>query len=245
MRLGSAFDQMISGNPSNEWSVWAKPDGTGFANYPALQINWFLRVRIVRMSDSSNIRLKVVAVSGGLQRPSRTLAVVERLLAELAEVLPIHTHLIELGQIASRLAGAVHRAHLPEDVEAHINAIESADLLVVASPVYRASYTGLFKHLFDLVHHESLFDVPVLLAATGGSDRHALVIDHQLRPLFSFFQARTLPIGVYASEADFNGHEIASEALQERIALAVSRALPWLHAGRIPALLPHTSSVAA
>ncbi|NLP82099.1 FMN reductase, partial [Acinetobacter baumannii] len=115
-------------------------------------------------------------------------------------------------------------------VQAELAAIESADVLVVGSPVYRGSYTGLFKHLFDLVHHEALIDVPVLLAATGGSDRHALVIDHQLRPLFSFFQARTLPLGVYASEQDFSGHEITSQALRERIALAVARALPLLSA---------------
>jgi FMN reductase len=180
-------------------------------------------------------RLKVVAVSGSLQRPSRTLVVVERVLAALGDAVPLDTHLVELGQIAPSLAGAVKRAHVPADIEAHLRAIETADLLVVASPVYRASYTGLFKHLFDLVHHEALFDVPVLLAATGGSERHALVIDHQLRPLFSFFQARTLPIGVYASEADFDGYAIDNPILDERIALAVTRALPWLHAGRLPA----------
>ncbi|WP_168787512.1 FMN reductase [Paraburkholderia aromaticivorans] len=190
-------------------------------------------------------KLRVVAVSGGLQRPSRTLVVVERLLAVLGDSQPIDVHLVELGEIASGLAGAVHRAQVPADVEAHIKAIESADLLVVASPVYRASYTGLFKHLFDLVHHEALFDVPVLLAATGGSDRHALVIDHQLRPLFSFFQARTLPIGVYASEADFSGYAISNPALEERIALAVTRTLPWLHAGRIPASFPQAATLAA
>ncbi len=107
-------------------------------------------------------------------------------------------------------------------------AIERPDLLVVATPVYRGSYTGLFKHLFDFVHHEKLVDVPVLLAATGGSDRHALIIDHQLRPLFSFFQALTLPVGVYASEADFSNYQISSEALQRRVALAVERARPFL-----------------
>ncbi|AUT76223.1 FMN reductase [Paraburkholderia hospita] len=190
-------------------------------------------------------RLKVVAVSGGLQRPSRTLVVVKRVLAALGDAVPVDTHLVELGQIASSLAGAVHRAQVPVDVEAHIKAIESADLLVVGSPVYRASYTGLFKHLFDLVHHEALFDVPVLLAATGGSDRHALVIDHQLRPLFSFFQARTLPIGVYASEVDFNGYAISNPALEERIALAVTRALPWLHAGRLPDAFAQAATLAA
>ncbi|MBR8379697.1 FMN reductase [Burkholderia cenocepacia] len=174
--------------------------------------------------------LNVVAISGSLQRPSRTLALTDAIVTALGAALPIETRLIELGEIGSRLAGALTRALVPPDLDALIRAIETADALVVASPVYRASYTGLFKHLFDLVRHDALVDVPVLLAATGGSERHALVIDHQLRPLFSFFQARTLPIGVYASESDFDQYQIASPALRERIALAVNRAVPQLRA---------------
>jgi FMN reductase len=173
-------------------------------------------------------KLNVVAVCGSVSRPSRTLALTEEILAGLGAHLPIEARVIELGKIAPGFAGALYRGQLPADIEADIEAIERADLLVVATPVYRGSYTGLFKHLFDFVHHEKLFDVPVLLAATGGSDRHALVIDHQLRPLFSFFQALTLPIGVYASEADFTDYRIGSEALRKRIALAVERAKPFL-----------------
>lgn len=171
-------------------------------------------------------RLRVVAVSGGIQKPSRTLALVEELLAALGEVVPLEAHVIEIGALAPDFGAVLTRGDLPASVEAQLQRIESADLVIAASPVYRASYTGLFKHLFDFVHHEALIDTPVLLAATGGSDRHALVIDHQLRPLFSFFQARTLPIGVYASEQDFQGYEIGSAALHERIALAVARVVP-------------------
>ena len=176
--------------------------------------------------------LKVVAVSGSLQRPSRTLALVEELLATLGRATPIDVHLIELGEVGPQIGGALYRSQLSAAAEAEIAAIESADLLLVASPVYRATYTGLFKHLFDFVHHEALVDVPVLLAATGGSDRHALVIDHQLRPLFSFFQARTLPIGVYATEKDFEGYAIGAGPLRDRVTLAIDRALPLLSAGR-------------
>ena len=190
-------------------------------------------------------KLNVVAVSGGLQRPSRTLVLTQALLNALGEALPVQTHLIELGEISARLAGAVYRTQLPADIEAQIRAIESADLLVVASPVFRGSYTGLFKHLFDFVHHEALIDVPVLLAATGGSDRHALVIDHQLRPLFSFFQARTLPVGVYASEQDFKGYEISSGALRARIDLSVTRALPLVLAERSADTSREAASLAA
>jgi len=211
-----------------------RPDGTLLADPNRYR-------RIARGSTTGTHRmshtLNVVAISGSLQRPSRTLALTDAIVTALGAALPIDTRLIELGEIGSRLAGALTRAQVPADLDALIRAIETADVLVVASPVYRASYTGLFKHLFDLVRHDALVDVPVLLAATGGSERHALVIDHQLRPLFSFFQARTLPIGVYASESDFDQYQIASPALRERIALAVARAVPQLR--------PHALSAAA
>lgn len=94
-------------------------------------------------------------------------------------------------------------------------------------PVYRASFTGLFKHLFDFVEQYAIVGQPVLLAATGGGERHALIIEHQLRPLFGFFQALTLPVGVYASSADFDGYELRAEsAVATRIQQAVDRALP-------------------
>ena len=173
-------------------------------------------------------KIKVVAVSGGLQRPSRTLTLVEAIVDALGDDGQIETRLIELGEVGPKLAGVLYPSQLPADVREDIAAIESADFLIVASPVYRASFTGLFKHLFDFVDHNALNDVPVLLAATGGSDRHALVIDHQLRPLFSFFQAHTLPIGVYGAEADFQDYRVTSPALQARIDLAAERARPFL-----------------
>ncbi len=175
--------------------------------------------------------LNVVAIAGSSYRPSRTLVLAEALLASLGQRLTtdgraVNSQLIELGSIARAVGGALQRSELPAEVEAQVKAIESADLLIVASPVYRGSYPGLLKHLFDLVDMNALIDTPVLLAATGGSERHALVIDHQLRPLFSFFQALTLPIGVYASEADFTNYQVSNELLKARIQLAVERAAP-------------------
>lgn len=174
-------------------------------------------------------KLKIVAVSGSLGRPSRTTALIDALLDGIGAARAIEVHRVELAEIAGQVGSVVSSKDLPGDLAAHIKAIESADALVVATPVYRGSYTGLFKHLFDLVDHESLVDVPVLLAASGGSERHALVIDHQLRPLFSFFQAVTLPIGVYATDSDFTNYKVSNESLKQRIDLAVSRALPLLH----------------
>ncbi len=139
--------------------------------------------------------------------------------------------MVELGQLAPQLAGAVWRSQLPDAVEQELAEVEKADVLVVVTPVFRGAYTGLFKHFFDFIHQDALIDKPVLLAATGGSQRHALVIDHQLRPLFSFFQARTLPLGVYATDQDFVDYRLQSETLIQRTQLAVQRALPLIELG--------------
>jgi FMN reductase len=172
--------------------------------------------------------LRVVAVSGSLHAPSKTTALVKEILASLGRELAIDAHVIEINEIGPGFAGTLRRDQLPESVENELHRIETADLLVVASPVYRASFTGLFKHLFDFVGQYALVDKPILLAATGGSDRHALIIEHQFRPLFGFFQALTLPIGIYANDSDFANYEVTSLDLQERIDLAVARALPLI-----------------
>ncbi|MFT4267396.1 MAG: FMN reductase [Xenophilus sp.] len=193
--------------------------------------------------------LKVVALSGGLQRPSRTLVLVEDIVNGIAQALPAEAQVIELGTLVPHFGAVLYRSQLPAAVEEALAAVESADLLVVASPVFRGSYSGLFKHFFDFVHQDALVDKLVLLAATGGSERHALAIDHQLRPLFSFFQSHTLPIGVYGTDRDFENYRVSSEALRERIALAVERALPPLRAvqagqGRLAAGRPALQAVA-
>jgi FMN reductase len=185
------------------------------------------------MKEEMTRPLRLVAVSGGLQRPSKSAALAEHLLELIADAFPCEQRLVELGPLAPQFAGAVWRSQLPETVERELAAIERADVLVVATPVYRGSYTGLFKHFFDFIDQDALIDKPVLLAATGGSERHALVIDHQLRPLFSFFQARTLPLGVYATDNDFVDHRLRSQALIERARLAVQRALPLLELPRL------------
>ena len=183
---------------------------------------------------SSQRPLRIVAVSGGLQRPSRAATLAEHLLGLIGENMRSEQQLIELGELAPQLAGALWRSQLPEVVERQLVAVERADVLVVSTPVYRGSYTGLFKHFFDFIDQDALVDTPILLAATGGSDRHALVIDHQLRPLFSFFQARTLPLGVYATDRDFADGRVRNEPLIERARLAVHRAMPLLALARHP-----------
>ena len=137
---------------------------------------------------SASTPLKVVAVAGSSFLPSRTLVLTDALTAALGEQLNIDVHTINLGDIARDLGAALSRGELPAHVEAELKQIESADLVVAATPVYRGALPGHFKHLFDLIGIDSLANTPVLLAATGGSDRHALVIDHQLRPLFQAYR---------------------------------------------------------
>jgi FMN reductase len=178
--------------------------------------------------------LRVAAVSGSLHSPSKTTTLVTELLNALARQRTIQVDLIELSETGPLFAGVLRRDQLSESAEQQLLAIEGADLLVVATPVYRASYTGLFKHFFDFVDQYALVDKPVLLAATGGSDRHALIIEHQLRPLFGFFQALTLPIGVYAKDSEFADYTICDDDLLERIERAISRGLPLLAQNSTP-----------
>ncbi|MFY2593809.1 FMN reductase [Achromobacter xylosoxidans] len=189
--------------------------------------------------------LRLVAVSGGLQRPSKSAALAQHLMDLIADDVPCEQRLVELGQLVPHLAGATWRTHLPDTVERDLDAVEQADVLVVATPVFRGSYTGLFKHFFDFIHQDALIDKPVLLAATGGSERHALMIDHQLRPLFSFFQARTLPLGVYATDKDFADYRLRDEALIERARLAIERALPLIALSRRAGAVAAVEAIAA
>jgi FMN reductase len=136
----------------------------------------------------------------------------------------------DLVNLAPSLGNAVRQTDLALPARQALASILRADALVVASPVYKGSYTGMLKHLLDLIEPAALAGKPVLLAATGGGDRHALVIEHQLRPLFGFFEAATLPTGVYAAERDFADGVPASPALLERIDKAVAQFTPFLGA---------------
>lgn len=178
------------------------------------------------MTDQCLRPLRVVAVSGGLQRSSKSTLLAQHLLSGIGKVLPCQAQLVTIGELAAQFAGASLRTQLPQAVEQALAVVEQADMLVVATPVFRGAYTGMFKHFFDHIHQDALIDKPILLAATGGSQRHALMIDHQLRPLFSFFQARTLPLGVYATDSDFEQGQLCNSDLLVRAQLAVERALP-------------------
>ena len=173
--------------------------------------------------------ISVVGVSGSPTRPSRTTALVAEVTGTFARNLGGTPTVIELAPLLTELGQGPFRSDIGADARAALETVEKADVIVVGSPAYRATYTGLFKLFFDHVGQYALVDKPIVLTATGGSDRHALLVEHQMRPLFGFFQSLTLPLGIFASENDFTDYRVTSEDLRSRIDLAVRRTLPLLH----------------
>jgi len=168
--------------------------------------------------------LTIVTVNGSPTSPSRTAVLLEALAVEVASLTPSTIHRVEVSALTG-LPLAATRDALPARTQDDLQRIETADLIIAGSPVYKGSYTGIFKYLFDFVDQYALVDVPAILVATGGSERHTLVIEHQLRPLFSFFQAATSALGVYAHTSEFDKYEITNPALRARVSRAADRAV--------------------
>ena len=175
--------------------------------------------------------LTVVGLSGSPSTPSRTCAIVEAVINRIAAQTGAHARLIDVANLVPGL-GIRSRAEASPQVEEALRAIESASLLVVGSPVYKGSYTGLFKHLIDLINYPALLGIPVALLAAGGSDRHALVIEHQLRPLFAFFGAKTLATGVFLTDKMIQNGCVEDAACSARLDQLVAEAVHELKLAR-------------
>lgn len=171
---------------------------------------------------------RIVGFSGSFSSPSRTRALVDLAVSRAARRFGCAAASYEIADLQPSLGQAQSADQLDALPRAILDAILSADALVVGTPVHKGSFTGLFKHLIDLIDPAALAGKPVLLTATGGGDRHALVIEHQLRPLFGFFEAASLPTGVYAGGADFRDSQPVSDALLTRLDRAVEQFAPWL-----------------
>ena len=170
----------------------------------------------------------LIAISGSVRRPSRTRALIESVAAQVARTRRIDLRVYDLLDAGPGLGAAYARSDLPLPAARIVDAIETADALIVGSPVYKGSYTGLFKHLFDFVEPEALVGKPVILTATGGGPRHALIVEHSLRPLFGFFTALSVPTAVYASDADFRDGALIEGAVSERAASAARQLVSLL-----------------
>lgn len=169
--------------------------------------------------------MQILGFSGGLSSPSKTYGLTAAIVQKLAHRLNADADIIDLASAASDFGRAIYRSELSPAREAQLRQLETADILVVASPVYRAAYPGLFKHVFDLLERDALEGKIVVLAANGGSAHHALVIDSHLRPLLNSLGAFTVPTGIYSQASDFTGHQLTNEALLQRIDTAVAEVL--------------------
>jgi FMN reductase len=174
--------------------------------------------------------LRVVVVNGGPDQPSKTMGLVDVILDTLAGMLPVETSRIDVYRLGPGFTGAIERDDVTPEIEAALRLAEQADLLLAATPVFRGSYPGMFKHFFDLVDQYALANKPVLLAATGGGDHHALVLEHALRPLFAFFQALTVPVAFFASAGDFDGTVLLNPRVHGRIQVGLTDVVDLLRA---------------
>ncbi len=179
--------------------------------------------------------LKVVGLAGSYNRPSKTFVLVEHIARIAAHRYGFEPLIYDMADVGPSLGQAQHQRELDEAATAILNDVVGADLLIVGSPTYKGSYSGLFKHFVDLIDPEQLRAKPVLITATGGGDRHALMVEHQLRPLFGFFMAHTLPTAVYASDKDFSDYRIVSDPLRQRIGFAVDELGAFLPARKFAA----------
>jgi FMN reductase len=161
--------------------------------------------------------LRVVAFSAGTRRPSKTSALVEAVANACSQDASGQTRLYDLLDVGLEFGAATRRDGLPASARGILEEIETADGLIVGSPVYKGAYSGQFKHFFDFIEPSALERTPVCLVATGGGLRHALVVEQFLRPLFGFFGAHTVPTAVYASDQDFAGYEITEDSVLRRI----------------------------
>ncbi|HEV8570520.1 MAG TPA: FMN reductase [Actinoplanes sp.] len=163
----------------------------------------------------------LVVVTAGLSQPSSTRLLADQLSAAAAAAagdagILLDVRVIELRDLAHDLMNHMVTGFPSAALESALDAVAGADGLIAVSPVFTASYSGLFKSFFDVLDHEALVDKPVLIAATGGTARHSLALEHAMRPMFAYLRAITVPTSVFAASEDWGG-DTAEGALRGRI----------------------------
>ena len=167
----------------------------------------------------------IAVISAGLSTPSSTRLLGDRLAGATVSALTDLGHhatieAFELRDLAHQITDAMLTGFPPPELGTAIDAVVAADAIVAVTPTFSASYSGLFKSFFDILEEGALTDSIVLLGATGGSARHSLVLEHALRPLFSYLRASVSPTAVFAASEDWGGVGDAGAALGTRISRA-------------------------
>jgi FMN reductase len=159
----------------------------------------------------------LAVVSAGLSQPSSSRLLADRLAAAVGAVLPVETTLIEVRDHSHDVVNNLLTGFPSPALAGTLSAVSAADGLIAVSPIFNASYSGLFKSFFDVLDESALLDKPVLLAATGGTARHSLALEHALRPMFTHMRATVVPTSVFAAPEDWAGGAGPSGALAVRI----------------------------
>ncbi|GAA3903460.1 NAD(P)H-dependent oxidoreductase [Streptomyces lacrimifluminis] len=180
--------------------------------------------------------MKLVVVSAGLSVPSSTRLLADRLAAEVDRKAAVDIQIVELRELAVEIAHHLTNGFPGRKLADALDAVTGADGLIVVTPVFSASYSGLFKSFFDVLEKDALAGKPVLVAATGGSARHSLVLEHAMRPLFAYLRAVVVPTAVYAASEDWGAEGLAARV--ERAAGELAVLMSGLSAQRPPVPKP-------
>ncbi|SNY49021.1 CE1759 family FMN reductase [Paractinoplanes atraurantiacus] len=168
----------------------------------------------------------LVVVSAGLSQPSSTRLLADQLSAAVVSAaadgdVELTVQVIELRDLAHDIANHLLTGFPPAALKDALDAVAAADALIAVSPIFTASYSGLFKSFFDVLDKDALTGKPVLIAATAGTARHSLALEHALRPLFAYLHAVVVPTSVFAASDDW-GADSADGMLRSRITRAAS-----------------------
>jgi FMN reductase len=187
--------------------------------------------------------LRLAVVSAGLSLPSSTRLLADRLADATRQSLAeagreVDVRVVELRDLATGIAQNLVNGFPGPVLGEALESVADADGVIAVTPVFSASYSGLFKSFFDVLDEAALTGKPVLIAATGGSSRHSLVLEHALRPLFAYLRAVVVPTAVYAASEDWGAAgDGRTGALASRIRQAGDE-LAGLMVGRQAATTP-------
>lgn len=171
---------------------------------------------------------RIAVVSAGLSVPSSTRLLADRLAAATSATLQqqgldTEVDVVELRPLAHALADNLLTGFPNPELQKAVDTVVGADGLIAVTPVFRGSYSGLFKTFFDVLEPEAMEAKPVLLGATAGTARHSLVLEHAMRPLFSYLRAVIVPTAVFAAPEDWAGADAAGRSLADRISRAAGQ----------------------